>query len=70
MAIAKSLARRNAEINNGTNSGIMFFAFLIKMLLPIQDVIKDISLGFQGLIIIFVLCLKKIHLYFIKNNQP
>ena len=34
---------------------MMFFAFLIKMLLPIQDVIKDISLGFQGLIIIFVL---------------
>ena len=34
---------------------LSFFAFLIKMLNPIKDSIKEISIGFQGLIIIFIL---------------
>ena len=32
-----------------------FFAFLLKLFIPFKDAIKDISIGFQGLIVIFAL---------------
>ena len=34
---------------------LVFFAMLFKMLMPIKDVIKNISFGFQGLIIVLLL---------------
>ncbi|MBR2923018.1 MAG: hypothetical protein IKC10_06870 [Alphaproteobacteria bacterium] len=34
---------------------VLFFACLLKLINPVKDIIRDISLGFQGLIIIFAM---------------
>lgn len=39
----------------GTSLYLLFFALLFKMLMPAKAIIADISLGFQGLFVVFVL---------------